>query len=476
MRHASRARFFALAGFLVPPSLAAQLPGDVDPTFASSGVRLVDIQVDGSPRSNIATGVLVQIDGRIVVGGAAATDGSGAQRMVAVRLTASGSLDTTFSGDGIVAFDGYPPDDGNPRFFEGHVATAPNGGVFLHNGVVDSTGLLTGWSLARLDATGGLVSGFGDGGVIHRVDLEVGVGDLAVRSDGRPIVLDDFLDEGATVPNYEWSVARFLTDGNPDPTYGTQGSISFGFDAGSTLDDFAFPLVLQADGKTIAGGSADVGSTQIDDDFAVARLTTAGALDPSFGGDGRVTFGFGDTAEAARAVAADSKRRILVSGTSAGNCAIARLGADGTLDPTFSGDGRLTFSFASDLEEAFDQGFALVPQGDGKVIVVGRATNAAGTGRRVGVARINEDGSFDATFSSLPGRPGRQIFDWATGTGAVSVGRAVTLALDGRILVVGGAEHASGDMDLVIGRLHNDYVFADGFDWGGFGAWSSHAD
>jgi len=308
MRHASRARCFVLASFLVPPSLAAQLPGDVDPTFASSGVRLVDIQVDGSPRSNIATGVLVQIDGKIVVGGAAATDGSGAQRMVAVRLTESGGLDASFSGDGIAAFDGYPPDDGNPRFFEGHVARAPNGGIYLHNGVVDSTGLLTGWSLARLDAAGGLVAGFGDGGLIHRVDLEVGVGDLAVRSDGRPIVLDDFLDEGGTVPNYDWSVARFLTDGGPDPTYGDQGSISFGFDAGGTLDDFAFPLVLQADGKTIAGGSADVGTTQIDDDFAVARLTTAGALDTSFSADGRVTFGFGDTAEAARALAADSKR------------------------------------------------------------------------------------------------------------------------------------------------------------------------
>lgn len=476
MRHASRGLVFTTVCLLPLTPVVAQLPGSPDPTFAAAGVRLVDIQVAGSPRSNIATGVLVQVDGRIVLGGAASTDGSGAQRMVAVRLTEGGALDPSFSGDGIVAIDGYPPDDGNPRFFEGHVATAPNGGIYLHNGVVDSTGVLTGWSLARLDAAGGLVAGFGSGGVIHRVDLEVGVGDLAARSDGRPIVLDDFLDEGGTVPNYEWSVARFLTDGDPDPTYGDQGSISFGFDPTGTRDDFAFPLVLQADGKTVAGGSADVGAAQIDDDFAVARLTTGGVLDASFSGDGRVTFGFGATDEAARAVAVDSKRRTLVSGTSAGNCALARLRADGTLDPTFSGDGRLTFSFASDLESAFDQGFAVVPQGDGRIIVVGRATNAAGTGRRVGVARINEDGSFDATFSSLPGRPGRQIFDWATGTGAVSVGRAVTLAVDGRILVVGGAEHASGDMDFVVGRLHNDYVFADGFEWGGFGAWSSHVD
>lgn len=476
MRNASRALAFAATCLLCCRHLAAQVPGTPDPTFASSGVRLVDIPVDGSPRSNIATGVLVQLDGRIVVAGAAATDGSGPQRMVAVRLTAGGALDPSFSGDGIAAFDGYPPDDGNPRFFEGHLARAPGGGIYLLNGVVDSTGLLTGWSLARLDAAGALVAGFGDGGLLHRVDLEVGVGDVVARGDGRPIVLDDFLDESSTVPNYDWSVARFLTDGGPDPTYGDQGSISFGFEAGGVRDDFAFPLALQDDGKAIAGGSADVGTTGIDDDFAVARLTAAGALDPTFGGDGRVTFGFGDTAETARAVATDSKRRVLVSGTSAGNCAIARLRPDATLDPTFSGHGRLTFSFGSDLEGAFDQGFALVPQGDGKVIVVGRATNAAGTGRRVGVARINEDGSFDAAFSSLPGRPGRQIFDWATGSGAVSVGRAVTLALDGRILVVGGAEHAAGDMDFVVARLHNDYVFADGFDWGGFGAWSDHAD
>ena len=92
------------------------------------------------------------------------------------------------------------------------------------------------------------------------------------------------------------------------------------------------------------------------------------------------------------------------------------------------------------------------------------------------VLGILENGSFDATFSSLSGRPGRQIFDWSTASGTVSVGRTVALAGDGRIVVAGGAERAPGDMDFVAARLRNDYIFADSFDWGGFGHWSSHTD
>ncbi|GMU64205.1 MAG: hypothetical protein AMXMBFR36_04790 [Acidobacteriota bacterium] len=467
----------AFLGFSLTPA-GAQVPGTLDGSFGTGGLRRVDIQVGGAPRSNNATGLMVQLDGKIVLGGAAATDGSGAQRMVAVRLTAGGALDTSFSGDGVVAIDGYPPDDGNPRFSEGRVATAPNGGVYLYNGVVESTGFVSGWSVARLNASGGLVGTFGTAGLVHQVDLEIGVGDLVSRADGRPLILYPFLDEGGTVPNEEWALQRFLTDGSGDASFGDQGWVGFGFDVAGVQDDWAYALVLQNDGRPVAAGSADVGEPDItvDDDFAVARLTTSGALDGSFSGNGQVTIGFGDEAETARAVAVDAKKRILVGGVSAGNCALARLLPNGALDPSFSGDGKLTFSFASDAGAAFDQIFGLVPQGDGKVIVVGRATTTAGTGRRVGVARLNADGSFDSTFSSLAGRPGRQIFDWATDTGAVSVGRAVALALDGRILVSGGAERAPGDMDFVAARLHNDYVFSDGFDWGGFGSWSAHVD
>jgi uncharacterized delta-60 repeat protein len=469
-------RFALILALSATGTAVAQVPGTLDPGFGTGGLRRVNIPVDGSPRSNNATGLFVQADGKIVLGGAASTDGGGAERMVAVRLTSGGALDTSFSGDGIAAIDGYPPIEGAARFAGGRVAPAPNGGVYLMNEAIDPF-CCNGWSIARFNASGGLVAALGDGGLLYHVDLgPYQLGDIASYPDGRLLHFYDFNDEGGTIPDQQWLVARVTSTGDPDTGFGEGGERVIGFDIGDSWEDYAQALALQPDGRILAVGAADVGSASFSHDFALARLTPGGALDTSFSGNGKETLGFGDGEEEAFAVAVDARRRILVGGVSNGNCAIARLLPNGALDPSFSGDGKLTFSFASDAGGAFDQIFGVVPQGDGKVIVVGRATATSGSGRRVGIARLNADGSFDSTFTSLAGRPGRQIYDWATGTGADSVGRAVALAGDGRIVLSGGAERAAGDMDFVAARLHNDYIFADGFDWGAFGSWSASAN
>lgn len=454
----------------------AQIPGTLDSGFGAGGLRRINIPVNGSPRSNNATGLFVQADGKIVLGGAASTDGSGAERMVAVRLTAGGALDTSFSGDGIAAIDGYPPAGGAAAFAGGRVAPAPNGGVYLLNEAIEPF-CCNGWSIARFNANGGLVAGFGDGGLLYHVDVgPYQLGDIASYPDGRFLLFYDFNDEGGTIPDQQWAVARGTSEGDPDTGFGEGGARVIGFDIGDSWEDYSHALALQPDGRILAVGAADVGSVNFSLDFAMARLTSGGALDTSFSGNGKLTLGFGDGEEEAFAVAVDARRRILVGGVSNGDCAIARLLPNGALDPSFSGDGKLTFSFASDGGGAFDQIFGLVVQGDGKILVVGRASTTEGSGRRVGIARLNADGSFDSSFSSLPGRPGRQIFDWATGTGEASVGRAIALAGDGRIVLSGGSERAPGDMDFVAARLHNDYIFADGFNWGGIGSWSESVD
>ncbi|GMU64204.1 MAG: hypothetical protein AMXMBFR36_04780 [Acidobacteriota bacterium] len=475
-----RSVFFAwILALSAAGSAVAQVPGTLDAGFATGGLRRVNIPVNGSPRSNNATGLFVQADGKIVLGGAAMPVGnvvSVPQRMVAVRLTPGGALDTSFNGDGIVAIDGYPPAEGEARFSGGRVAPAPNGGVYLFNEASEPS-CCPGWSLARFNASGGLVGGFGDAGVVTGGSADYAfASDVASRPDGRVLIFWDFNDEGGTIPDQQWIVEQMTSTGDPDPGFGSSGARVIGFDLGDSWEDYSHALSLQPDGKALAVGFADLGTSSVNLDFAIARLTAGGALDSSFSGNGKLTIGFGDTEEEALAVAVDSKRRILIGGVSNGNCAIVRLRSNGTLDPTFSGDGKLTFSFASDAGAAFDQVFGLVVQGDGKVIVVGRASSTTGSGRRVGIARLNENGSFDPSFNSLAGRPGRQVFDWATGSGSASVARAVVLAADGRIVLSGGAERASGDMDFVAARLHNDYVFADGFDWGGFGSWSALED
>jgi hypothetical protein len=74
--------------------------------------------------------------------------------------------------------------------------------------------------------------------------------------------------------------------------------------------------------------------------------------------------------------------------------ALIRLTADGRLDPSFSGDGRLTVTFGA--AAALDAAAAVV-QSDGRVIVVGSARtdlSSSSSGRLV-AARFQPDGALD---------------------------------------------------------------------------------
>ena len=100
-------------------------------------------------------------------------------------------------------------------------------------------------------------------------------------------------------------------------------------------------------GRTIVAGYAQVGGPAYDD-FVIARYTPAGALDTSFGGTGIVTIdmGGGANVETANGVAVDSLNRVIVVGEANYDFAIARLTATGTLDPSFGNGGKVNFDFA----------------------------------------------------------------------------------------------------------------------------------
>ena len=124
-----------------------------------------------------------------------------------------------------------------------------------------------------------------------------------------------------------------------------------------------------------------------------------GDLDTSFATGGKQTTDFGGNDAAYGSALSQSDGKLVVvgrtfAGAGAGmNFAIARYRADGMLDTTFSADGKTTDTdFGGD---SFAHGVAL--QGDGKIVVVGN-TNAGGT-FDFAVARYNPDGSLDLSFS-----------------------------------------------------------------------------
>ncbi|PYO24161.1 MAG: hypothetical protein DMD88_01675, partial [Candidatus Rokuibacteriota bacterium] len=105
--------------------------------------------------------------------------------------------------------------------------------------------------------------------------------------------------------------------------------------------------------------------------FALARYNPDGTLDPAFGSEGRVLTNFGGR-DGARALALQANGKIVVAGFTSSDFgtlrrfALARYNADGTLDPSFGGGGRVLTNFAGR-----DEASALALQSDGKIVVAG---------------------------------------------------------------------------------------------------------
>jgi len=133
--------------------------------------------------------------------------------------------------------------------------------------------------------------------------------------------------------------------------------------------------VIQPDGKIIvAGGSSGFPGS----DFALARYKPNGSLDATFSGDGKQTTDFG-SADAANAVALQADGKIVAAGRGAGegDFALARYRANGSLDTTFSADGQQTTNFGFPTQIGGASGVAL--QGDGKIVAVGVGTGLSQT-------------------------------------------------------------------------------------------------
>ena len=132
-------------------------------------------------------------------------------------------------------------------------------------------------------------------------------------------------------------------------------------------------VAVQDDGKIVVVGNAF--GPMFSEDFAIARYNPNGSLDTSFSGDGKQTASFLTTAEA-NGVAIQGDGKIVVVGTGVDNIdggsegAIARYNPNGTLDTSFSGDGTQTTDFG--LGEGA-QATGLAIQGDGKIVIVGSA-------------------------------------------------------------------------------------------------------
>ena len=222
------------------------------------------------------------------------------------------------------------------------------------------------------------------------------------------------------------AVGLLLTVG---PADGAGGALDTGFGQGGTVTTAirpdgsdAYALALQPDGKILVGGSTTTGS---ESEFAVARYSAAGALDPSFGTGGTVTTAIGSFYDHVRALLVQPDGKILAAGGSYDGSeyevALVRYNPDGSLDSSFGSGGKVTTATSG---PGGGEAYALALQPDGK-IVVGAAT---GNNTNFVIARYNADGSPDMSFGS-------------GGLVMTNIGylRALELQPDGKIVAAGSS-------------------------------------
>ena len=316
--------------------------------------------------SNRVLTVAVQADGKILIGGAFTTlapnGGATMTRNFIARLNADGTLDTAFNPNANSTVNEIVVQPDGSILVGGSFSTfAPNGGQSINRN-----------SIARLN-TDGTVD------VYFNPNPNGSVRTIAVQADGKVIIGGTFI---ALAPNGGASVAR-----NRIARVNNNGTVDAAFNPNADNDVYA--LAVQGDGKILAGGffSGASGMSGQPRNY-IARLNVNGSLDRTLNPNmiGEVVY--------STPVQPDGK--ILIGGSftqvlGVARNNIARLNSDGTLDTAFNPNINATV-----------QAIALQP--DGKILVGGSffgANSVAGQPRNY-LARLNQDGTLDTSFDPNP--------------------------------------------------------------------------
>lgn len=329
--------------------------GTLDTGFGTGGKVSVNFSGNESIQS-----LALQSDGKIV--GVGTTNVGGASPdLLFIRLTTSGALDTTFSGDGVAALSSSVPIYGNTVGIQSDGAIVA--GAEWHNGVNYDFGI------ARMTSAGALDTTFnGTGYRLLNFGSQDGVYDLKIQSDGNIVAAGYYAN---ATPNFDFAIIRLLPTGALDPAFagGSARAVPFG-----TGHDTPHGMAIQSDGKIVIAGDYVNGASR---DLAIARLNTDGSLDTTFDGDGKAVVPIASTAEQREHVAVQSDGKIVIVASASNGTdsdfLLVRLNSNGSLDTTFSGDGLALFDFGG-TEVGNDLAF----DANGDIIVTGSTSTVGG--------------------------------------------------------------------------------------------------
>ncbi len=292
----------------------------------------------------------------------------------------AGTLDGTFSGDGKQTADFFGSDD------NGNAVAVQDDGSVVVAGTV-SNGGQNDFGVVRFTSAGMPDGGFGSGGL---ATTDFGANDqayaVAIQGDGKIVVAGYRLTLSGTS---KFAVARYETDGTPDTAFSGDGKVttSVGTQSG------AYAVAVDGNGSVVAGGFSGT-------DFAAVRYDTFGVLDPTFSADGKKVIDIGPNDAAFALAPSPVDDTIVLAGNAITNDAtharfgLARLTSAGQLDTTFSGDGKLRTSFGASYDAT---AYGVVVQADGAIVAAGWVSSGGGN---FALARYDTTGTLDGTFGT----------------------------------------------------------------------------
>lgn len=216
------------------------------------------------------------------------------------------------------------------------------------------------------------------------------------------------------------------------------------YDTEIKVNASAEDIIVQPNGKLVAAGTVEYSPSA----FGLVRYNPDGTLDKSFSDDGRLVTRWRDQAgdtEIARAyaVAAQPDRKLIAGGEVGSDFGLVRYNPAGSIDKTFGGgDGRVTTNFGSDGSDPYDSDTlrALIVQPDGKIVAVGTSEDFDCSNETGACTR---DGHFALARYNSDGTRDKSFGDAGNGKILTDVGPGmdmgsdVVLQSDGKLVVSG---------------------------------------
>lgn len=405
--------------------------GELDPAFGVNG----KVTYGNTSLSEDAAGdVKIQSDGKIVVAGVTRINQSPGDIML-VRLHSNGQPDNSFGFLGKVVTDlggnetpsGIDIQSGGKIVVVGTKIVANSPEIFV----------------IRYNANGTLDTTFGKSGKVFLKYNNLGTNghDCIVTKDGIIVLGSGQLPSINGLTIFDALLVKLLPNGALNTSFGA-GGMAIG---PASFDTFSSEAIQLPNEKIlVAGGAWPSGNPP--DLLSLARYHANGALDTSFGQNGRAVLGINSsvpTYNVARALAVDALGRIVVPAFDADqDFPVVRFSSSGLVDTSFgipAGQIQMGVATLPWNSGANTRNYSVAIQADGKVVTAGNY------GSTFALARYTLSGAPDATFNG-------------NGLMAASMGATTSVALklaiqpDGRIVAV-GKRGVDSDADFAIARF-----------------------